>query len=69
MSRKYCRSCGVAHDNGGMGMCDNCLDHEERDRQNIYDEQDAEFRMFLAVNTTTEDRIRALWNIAKGYGE
>lgn len=29
MSRKYCSSCGIKHNNSYLGMCDTCLQKEE----------------------------------------
>lgn len=59
MSRKYCSNCTKPHQNGGLGMCDDCLEAEEVKRNDEEARLESLFENFMAQ--PEEDRWREIW--------
>lgn len=60
MSRRYCKMCGVAHNNGGWGYCDPCQESvaaKEAAEKSVEDEKFAEF-----MALPEEDRWAKVFN-------
>lgn len=64
MSRKYCSNCTRPHSNGGLGMCNECLEREEYERLQETDRRNQEFEIFMEQDE--EDRWRELWEKING---
>lgn len=60
MSRKYCDRCGDKHDNGGLGMCDDCLEIDEAEKNDAKSELNRIWTEFL--EKPEEDRWEAVFD-------
>lgn len=49
MSRKYCDICGEAHDNRGLGLCDEHLAKEEAERNDAAAVEAAQLDHFMSL--------------------